>query len=277
MMAELSCIYNLNLLCTRIAKVKPIMDTSEPKYMHIKKRLTRRIVEGTIDHQVPSENQLARQYRVSRMTARKALDELLHEGRVERIPGKGTFVKKRQLTQAYFHVHAFSEHARRLGVQTHSRVIRSGIETLPAALADKLPGRQAVGLERVHWLDDQPVCCEIRYLRADRCTPLLDEDLENESIHHLIAGKLNLPITRVWQRLEAIGLPAAVSVHLNIDAGTPAFCMKQLLYSADAPVSYVDYFLRSDVYAFEDRFEPGKLSTAGWGGDGSLALDRPDR
>ncbi|WP_170302347.1 GntR family transcriptional regulator [Desulfosarcina widdelii] len=245
--------------------------------MCIKKCLTRRIAEGTIDHQVPSENQLARQYRVSRMTARKALDKLLHEGRVERIPGKGTFVKKRQLNPTYFHVHAFSEHARRLGVQTHSQVIRSGIETLPAALAEKLPGRQAVCLERVHWLDEQPVCCEIRYLRADWCAPLLDEDLENESVHHLIAGKLNLPITRVWQRLEAVGLPAAVAVHLNIDAGTPAFCMKQVLYSDDEPVSYVDYFLRSDVYAFEDRFEPGKLSTAGWGGDGSLSLDRPDR
>jgi GntR family transcriptional regulator len=253
------------------------MDASKPKYMCIKERLVRRIAEGTIDHQVPSENQLARQYRVSRMTARKALDELLRDGLVERIPGKGTFLKKRQLTQAYFHVHAFSEHARRLGVQTQSRVIRSGIETLPAALAGRIPGRRAVGLERVHWLDDQPVCCEIRYLRADWCAPLLDEDLENGSVHHLIDGKLKIPITRVWQRLEAIGLPAAIAVHLNIAAGTPAFCMGQLLYSDDAPVSYVDYFLRSDVYAFEDRFEPGKLSTAGWVSDGSLSLDRPER
>ena len=253
------------------------MDASKPKYLRIKERLARRIAEGTIDHQVPSENQLARQYGVSRMTARKALDELLHDGLVERIPGKGTFVKKLRLNPTYFHVHAFSEHARRLGVQTHSRVIRSGIETLPAALAGRIPGRRAVGLERVHWLDGQPVCCEIRYLRADWCAPLLDEDLENGSVHHLIAGKLNLPITRVWQRLEAIGLPAAIAVHLKIDAGAPAFCMKQLLYSGEAPISYVDYFLRSDVYAFEDRFEPGRPAAAGWGSDGSLALDRPER
>lgn len=253
------------------------MDDAKPKYLQIKMQLAGLIAKGAVDHRVPSENQLARQYRVSRMTARKALNELLRDGRVERIPGKGTFVKKRQLTQTYFHMHAFSEHARRLGVQTHSRVIRAGIEALPAALADKLPGRRAVGLERVHWLDDQPVCCEIRYLRADWCAVLLDEDLGNGSVHHLIAGKLNLPITRVWQRLEAIGLPAAVAAQLDIDAGMPAFCMKQLLYSGDAPVSYVDYFLRSDVYAFEDRFEPGRPSPAGWGGDGSLALDRPER
>jgi GntR family transcriptional regulator len=277
MMNERSCIYSQSLILTLIAKVKPIMDASEPKYRRIKKCLARRITEGAVDHRVPSENQLARQYRVSRMTARKALNELLRDGLVKRIPGKGTFVRKRQLTQAYFHVHAFSEHARRLGVSTHTRVVRAGIEALPAALAGKLPGRQAVGLERVHWLDDRPVCCEIRYLRADWCAPLLDEDLENGSVHHLIAGKLNLPITRVWQRLEAIGLPAAVAVQLDIDAGAPAFCMKQLLYSDDAPVSYVDYFLRSDVYAFEDRFEPKTPSPAGWGGEGSLALDRPDR
>lgn len=253
------------------------MDDAKPKYLQIKMQLAGRIAKGAVDHRVPSENQLARRYRVSRMTARKALNELLRDGLVERIPGKGTFVKKRQLTQTYFHVHAFSENARRLGVPTHTRVLRAGIEALPAALAGKLPGRRAVGLERIHWLDNQPVCCEIRYLRADWCAPLLDEDLGNGSVHHLIADKLNLPITRVWQRLEAIGLPAAIAVQLNIDTGAPAFCMKQLLYSGDAPVSCVDYFLRSDVYAFEDRFEPETSSPGGWGGEGRLSLERPDR
>jgi len=245
--------------------------------MRIKKRLAHLIAAGAVDHRVPSENQLAQQYRVSRMTARKALEELLHEGLVERIPGKGTFVKKLQINPTYFYVHAFSEHARQLGVSTQTRVLRSGIEAMPEALAGKIPGRRAVGLERVHWLDNQPVCCEIRYLRADWCAPLLDEDLEKGSVHHLIAEKLNLPITRVWQRLEAVGLPAPNAVHLKIEAGTPAFCMKQLLYSGDAPVSYVDYFLRSDIYAFEDRFETGKLSGTGWGGNGSLTLDCPER
>jgi GntR family histidine utilization transcriptional repressor len=64
-----------------MVKVKPIMDDAKPKYLHIKMQLAGRIANGTVDHRVPSENQLARQYRVSRMTARKALNELLSDGR----------------------------------------------------------------------------------------------------------------------------------------------------------------------------------------------------
>ncbi|HSO19009.1 MAG TPA: GntR family transcriptional regulator, partial [Desulfosarcina sp.] len=166
------------------------MPSRLPKYLKIKRDLHRLMAGGGMDHRVPSENELARRFQVSRMTARKALNELLREGLVERIPGKGTFVRK-QITQAYFQVHAFSENAKRLGVQANSRVLRARIEKLPAALEGKIPGRRAVCVRRIHLLDDRPVCYEIRYLRKDWCAPLLAEDLEANSVHALIADKLS--------------------------------------------------------------------------------------
>jgi GntR family transcriptional regulator len=109
-------------------------------------------------------------------------------------------------------------------------------------------------------------------LREDWCAPLLDEDLAVESIHALLVDKLFLPITRVWQRLEAVSLDGVPAQALDSPPGAPAFCMKQLIYSADHPISYVDYYLKSDVYAFEDTFEPGKALSSGWAGRGRLAL-----
>ena len=253
------------------------MKAQPPKYRQIKKRLQRLIADGSLDHRVPSENELARQYRVSRMTARKALNELLRDGLVERIPGKGTFVKHRQITQAYFHIHAFSENAGRLGVPAGSQVLHSAMGTLPERLSGKIPGKQAVCIRRVLLLDERPVCYERRYLREDWCRPILDEDLSDNSVHALIVDKLGLPITRVWQRLEAVSLKPAIAEALEADAGAPALCMQQMLYSKDAPLSWVDYYLRSDVYAFEDSFEPGPSPAAGWTGNGSVALNRRRR
>ena len=252
------------------------MQSHRPKYQQIKERLHRLIADGGIDHRVPSENELARQYRVSRMTARKALNELLRDGLVERIAGKGTFVKQ-QITQAYFHIHAFSENARRLGVQAGSQVLQSAIGPLPDRLTGKIPGKRAVCIRRVHLLDDRPVCYELRYLREDWCRPILDEDLSDSSVHALIVDKLGLPITRVWQRLEAVSLKPTIAHVLEVEARASALCMQQVLYSAAAPLSCVDYYLRSDVYAFEDSFEPGRLTAAGWTGNGSLALNRHRR
>ncbi len=248
------------------------MNAAAPKYLAIKEDLRCQMRDGSIDHRVPSENELARRFRVSRMTARKALNELLREGLVERVPGKGTFIRKQRVTQAYFHIHAFSENAQRLGVQARSKVIRSQIEDLPASLMGKIPGRRAVCICRIHFLDDQPVCYEIRYLRNDWCAALLDENLEIDSVHELIVGSLGIPITRVWQRLESVNMPEVVATALNTTTDAPAFCMRQLIYSSEEAVSYVDYFLRSDVYAFEDSFEPGRTAFRGWAGNGRLAI-----
>ena len=248
------------------------METSPPKYLHIKNGLQCLLDNGRTGDRVPSENELARQYGVSRMTARRALNELLRDGRVKRVAGKGTFIAGRQVVHAFFHVHAFAENARHAGAEARSQVITAAVERLPVHLRGILPGKTAVCLHRVHSLDGHPVCCEIRYLRQDRCETILKEDLAAGSVHQLITETLGLPITKVWQRLEAVSLTASIARRLETPAGTPAFCMKQLIYSAEDPVTYVDYYLRSDCYAFEDIFVPGGAPAAeGWSGSGRFA------
>jgi len=232
------------------------MKTSAPKYARIKDHLIQSVASCRFQDRLPSENELARLHKVSRMTARKALDELVRDGIARRVPGKGTFLKNRDFTQAYFHIHPFSENARIFHVATRSRLIRSGIVNLPQELDTRLPGKKAVGIVRVHYFDEQPACHEVRYLRADCCSAILNEDLAVESVHELLVRRFGFVITRVWQRLEAISLNTAIAIELGVPPGVPAFCMHQLLNAGDRPVSYVIYHMRSDLYAFEDTFSP---------------------
>ena len=232
------------------------MKTSTPKYALIKDHLIQGVAACRFHDRLPSENELARFHKVSRMTARKALDELVHDGIARRVPGKGTFLKKKEFAQAYCHIHPFSENARIFNVGTRSRLIRSGMVNLPQELDTRLPGKKAVGIVRVHHFDEQPACHEVRYLRADCCTDILDEDLAVESVHDLLARRFGLVITRVRQRLEAVSLNTAIAVELGVPPGVPAFCMHQLQVAGNLPVSYVIYHMRSDLYAFEDTFSP---------------------
>lgn len=66
-----------------------------PKYIIIKNFIIDQIKSGELKtgDQVPSENELSKQFNVSRITANAAIKELSMEGIVERIQGKGTFVK----------------------------------------------------------------------------------------------------------------------------------------------------------------------------------------
>ena len=93
------------------------MARAYPKYERIKDYLVKGIKARNFTAAVPSENQLAEKFGVSRMTARKAVDAAEREGFVERRPGKGTFVKKKQhYTTGFFRVRPFQKWADDLNV-----------------------------------------------------------------------------------------------------------------------------------------------------------------
>ncbi len=72
------------------------MSIYAPKYIIIKNYIIEEIKKGNLKmgNQIPSENDLSKLFNVSRITANAAIKELSMEGIVERIQGKGTFVKK---------------------------------------------------------------------------------------------------------------------------------------------------------------------------------------
>ncbi len=71
-----------------------------PLYLQVRDRLIERIEEGQVDPsgKLPSEHEICREFQVSRTTARLAVEELIEQGLVVRLPGKGSYVRDRQPT-----------------------------------------------------------------------------------------------------------------------------------------------------------------------------------
>lgn len=228
-----------------------------PKYEQIKDYVVKGIKARHFTEAVPSENQLARRFGVSRMTARKAIDALEREGFVERSPGKGTFVKKRQhYTTGFFKVRPFQRWADDLNVELTTDVLEAGVVEPPAHVAEKLQSDgQVIIMRRLWYFDKKPVRYEIRYLLPDICAGILFEDLENASIHSILINKYKLPLTRISQSMEAIVLSRETAALFQVDAGYPAFHIKRTTYSGDDPVTYVEYTMRGEM-AFRDTFSP---------------------
>ena len=97
---------------------------------------------------------------------------------------------------------------------------------------------------------------EVRHLRGDLCGSILFDDLETVSIHELLVDRLDLPLTRVWQRITAETLDAQTAAVLEVPVGCPAFHILRTTYTHDTPVTFVEYFIRGEL-AFEDTFAPG--------------------
>jgi GntR family transcriptional regulator len=69
--------------------------------------------------------------------------------------------------------------------------------------------------------------------------------------------RLDLPLTRAWQRITAETLDDSTAAIFNAPVGHPAFHILRTTYTQDTAVTCVEYFIRGEL-AFEDSFTPGR-------------------
>jgi GntR family transcriptional regulator len=249
-----TCIYNPLLRESKMRR-------QESKLAQIKQHLTDGIKFRHFKDRLPSENQLAAKFKVSRMTARKALSKLESAGLVERIQGKGTFVKKHDFATGYFTVQPSRKHAEALNLAYSPKVLELRMLAQPPAdIISKLNyDGQTILTRRLHFFGGIAMRYEVRYLRGDLCGGILWEDLEKNSIHELLVYKYDLPLTKVWQRITAETMTEKISRIFEEDPGYPAFHIYRTTYTFETPVTFVEYFIRGDL-AFEDTFAPEPLN-----------------
>lgn len=227
-----------------------------PKYKKIKAYILEGISSHSFTDALPSENRLADFFSVSRMTARKAMDELNKEGHITRIDGKGSFVKKQKYYSGFFRVRPFKQWAQDINVELKTKVLEACVIDTPKEVTSLLGfPAQVILICRLNYFDGLPVRYAVHYLRTDIAAGILMEDLTRESINELIANKYRIDITKITQDLNAVGLSPEIADIFKVSPGYPAFHFKRLELSNDNPVSYVEYFMRGEV-AFRDSFSP---------------------
>jgi GntR family transcriptional regulator len=231
---------------------KPLL----PKYKKIKAYILEGIASHSFSDALPSENQLADFFSVSRMTARKAMDELDREGHITRVNGKGSFVKKQKHYSGFFRVRPFKQWAKDIDVELTTEVLRAGVITTPKEVAGVLGSpEQVIMICRLNYFDGLPVRYAVHYLRTEMAAGILMEDLTRESITELVANKYRIDITRISQDLNAVGLSKKIAKIFKVSPDYPAFHFKRIEFSNDDPVTYVEYFMRGEL-SFRDTFSP---------------------
>ncbi|MFC7579965.1 GntR family transcriptional regulator [Schaalia naturae] len=220
------------------------------KYDLIAKDLSALIATKNPGDRIPSEQELVAQYAVSAMTIRRALQVLLSAGRIEGIPGKGTFVRTPTVMRS-LSSNSFTEAMRAAGKTASSRLVSASI----TAATDR--EREALGLaedgyviriERVRLGDDVPLCHEIASLPAERFPGLLGQDLEG-SLYALLRQRYSTVVARSRFEVEATLPGAEAAAHLSIARQTP--CLRTLNDSWDedgAPVEHTISLYRGDSY-----------------------------
>lgn len=201
---------------------------------------------------MPTEEQICALFQVSRITVRQAMSELAQAGYIDRLQGKGSFVKIKKTDIQLNHLQGFSEEMRAKGMTASSRVISAEVEACDRVTAEHLaiePGRQVISIVRLRCADGDPVAVEHVYIPFNLCPELMQKDL-NGSLYHLLS-ECGLKVFRATQDINAGFSPHSICELLNIRANMPTLNIERVTYlETGAPLEFVQSAYRSDRYTF---------------------------
>jgi GntR family transcriptional regulator len=164
--------------------------TYVPHYRRIEQALRERIASMRPGDELPSDAALCAEFRVSRMTARNAMQLLADEGLVVRQPGRGSYVAEPPGHRRADRLMTFSREMRRQGRVPASRVLARRARPATAADARLLGvrrGERVVDLHRIRCADGRPVALERAVLHGSTAASVMAADVATGSLHEALA------------------------------------------------------------------------------------------
>jgi GntR family transcriptional regulator len=225
--------------------------SAQPLYQQLQRSLRGAIENGVIgpDDALPPERDLAEMLGVSRITVRKAIDELVDDGLLIRKQGSGTFVSNR-VEKNFAKLTSFSEDMRARGRQPRSVWMNRAAGTVTPEESLTLrssPGTPVLRFHRIRYADDAPMAIEHATVIAS-CLASLD-DVES-SLYEALERTGNRPV-RALQRLRAVLLTADQAKLLKAQEGEAGLLVARVGYLKDGrAVEYSQSWYRGEIYDF---------------------------
>jgi GntR family transcriptional regulator, histidine utilization repressor len=227
------------------------VSTTTPRYKAIEEFLLARIHSGVypVNHQIPPEEQLARDFAVSRMTANKAINNLVQQGYLLRQAGLGTFVTDRKAESSLHEVLNIASEVRGRGHVYSNDVIRCEAVAADDEVALRLGlrlGAEVFHSILVHRENGVPIQLEDRFVNPRWVPHYLDTDFARQTPNEVLVA--SCPISDVEHVVEAVRVEAPTAELLQIDPAMPCLSVIRRTWSDEHLISYARLIHPGDRY-----------------------------
>lgn len=211
-----------------------------------------------VDDMIPSERELSVTYGLSRMTVRQTVDLLVAEGKLYRVPGKGTFVARPKIEMSLV-LGSFSEDMRARGFEPGARELIRRV--IPASghtgrMLDIEPGTLVHHIERMRTADGEPMAVERSNIPAAMVPGLEDHDLAKRSLYEVLENEFEILLDSGEQTVEAGICDSTDSRLLNLPAGAPVLVVQRRSFADGRCVELALSTYRADRYQLHSRLNP---------------------
>lgn len=229
-------------------------DGNGPRYVRLRQRIENGIAEGilTANQPLPAEREIATLTGLSRVTVRKAMQDLVDRGIILQRQGSGSFVADTtpRVEQSLSLLTSFTEDMSRRGIASESKWLGRGIympspeesETLALGTEDSV-----ARIARLRMAEDRPMAIERASLPAD----ILPDPLQvTKSLYEVLELTGNRPV-RAVQKISAIGIGAEDADLLGVELEAPALRIERTSFlPSGRVVEFTRSIYRGDAYDF---------------------------
>lgn len=234
-------------------------DLPTPLYHQMFSLLRDRVLSGEIARgtRIPTEFELAATFGVSRITAKRALDELAAEGLVERRRGKGTYVIHRQPKPQRSPLTGLLESLEVLADHTQVRLLQFRRSTPPEpvrALFDASADEVLANAVRLRLRDGTPFGHYTSWTRTDQ--PAFSEQALATTSRLQLFRDIGIHIRQIEQSLSAVNADAMSALHLGVEPGTALLALERLSYDEEGQlVDLLNILYRPDQFSYRMRLD----------------------
>jgi GntR family transcriptional regulator len=225
-----------------------------PLYFQIQQALMEKIHAGELSEgdSLASEEELARIYQVSRMTARQALHGLKTKGYAFSQKGRGTFVSRPKLEKNIMHLRGFTEDMKHLGMVPSSKLLEQTVVQATADLAEKLKlevDETVMRLRRLRLADGIPMALEVSHIPLRRFPGLEKTNFARQSLYFVLRESFGVRVAYADEVIEALPATREESELLTIPRRASILSITRIIITTEEiPIEAASSRYRGDRY-----------------------------
>ncbi|MGQ9667572.1 MAG: GntR family transcriptional regulator [Anaerolineae bacterium] len=203
---------------------------------------------------IPTERDLIEQYGVSRITVRRALEELEEKGFVKRIQGRGTFVQPPRVERTLARLSSFSEELRARGMVPETRLLTFQHQPAPPQIAHALQVQESTPvwhIERLRLANGEIIALNISYVRLPSFIELTEDEIQQEVSLWSLLERKGIHMSEADKTIEAIVAAPEHARLLKVRKSASLLRVEGVTYASDGtPIEYSLIIARSDRYKY---------------------------
>jgi GntR family transcriptional regulator len=203
---------------------------------------------------IPSENELQQVYNISRNTVKKALDDLVQEGILNRIQGKGTFVSMPKIEQSLSGFYSFSKVIQSKGLEPKDIILSLEQKNVQPSITRWLmlpENGSVVELTRLRCANNEPMILETSYIPLEVVPEISKVRLEENSLYDLMQSEYGIIVTKAKETFEPVLVKNYESTYLQVQEGSPALLLERTAFESNGrPVEFCRSIVRGDRCRF---------------------------